>query len=464
MPPGLSPPSPLAPLSLTQLPSPDDLKQASATSPIDFTRDLLVQLPSRDGGEDPDLAAEIRRGLNTRRTRTPAPWRRKCKVTVETVGKTKKRDGESASSSSSSDSEEDEVGDDWFGVKEEEKRSVRVVAGQVPRRAATVLRRRLMGRGGRRPSVVPECEDGDERFNLELDDEDEGGAPLGTEPSTSTYSEGPLQHSPAASVDSLVTLDLPFLAQTGSFSSVSTSASRAQTPYSRTSFPALSTLPTLSEIRTFSSTSSSDAGTSIATSPQSGYNTPSRTLSIDDSAINGVKRSLSKSTFKSGKYQRMHLPNRPKFLEKKKHKLGKRVDRRLEEAAAFDHALEEALRAAGVWANEEEKVEVDVLMEHQRGFVLCHFPPFLPIHILTLFPSRRLVVFGLPKFSSAALLQPDPPEWTDVKLQPTPFTPHDHPCPPYWHWRDSEFMVDMSGDKDEEGMFFIFPFSCVFSV
>jgi len=345
--------------------------------PASSTPDDLLHFPSRDADEDPDIAAEIKKGLTTRRTRTPTPWRRKCKVHVETVGRPKKADGGSASSSSSSESDEDEVGDDWFGHKDDDGKGgfVRLSIGKVPRKAKTVLRRKFMGRYGKRPSVVPECENGDDRYGLELEDaveSEEGGAALGTEPSTSTYSSGPLQHSPAASVDSLVTLDLPFLATSGSFSSVSTSASRAQTPYSRTSFPALSTLPTLSEIRTFSSTSSSDAGTS-ATSPQSGYNTPSRTLSIDDSAINGVKRSLSKSTFKSGKYQRMHLPGRPKFLEKKKHKHRGRLDKSVEDAAAFDEAVAHALRLAGVLSDEEEKVEVDVLIEHQRGYVLSLF-------------------------------------------------------------------------------------------
>jgi len=61
-------------------------------------------------------------------------------------------------------------------------------------------------------------------------------------------------------------------------------------------------------------------------------------------------------------------------------------------------------------------------------------------------------VFGLPKFSSAALFQFDPSVWTNEQLKPSPYTPHDFPCRPYWNWRDREFMVDMGGDRDEEGI------------
>jgi hypothetical protein len=96
-------------------------------------------------------------------------------------------------------------------------------------------------------------------------------------------------------------------------------------------------------------------------------------------------------------------------------------------------------------------------------------------------------VFGLPKFSGNALFQADPPHWCDASFKyvrwlacsgslarslcfgfahrgkdssrlttfpvrrPSPFNPHTFPCKPYWVWRDSEFMIDMSGDKDEEG-------------
>ncbi|GAA6022611.1 hypothetical protein JCM11491_000700 [Sporobolomyces phaffii] len=97
--------------------------------------------------------------------------------------------------------------------------------------------------------------------------------------------------------------------------------------------------------------------------------------------------------------------------------------------AGIERAIFERLKVLGALVDETERVETDVLWEHQRG----------------------LLVFGLPKFSSAALFQFDPSVWTDDTLRSSPYTPHDFPCRPYWRWRDQEFMVDMGGDRDEEG-------------
>ncbi|GAA6039593.1 hypothetical protein JCM8097_002202 [Rhodosporidiobolus ruineniae] len=324
--------------------------------------------------------------------------------------------------------EEDEVDDDWFQVQDDEeaRRFVRLSIGKVPRRAGTMIKRRIRGRGGKKvPAVVIEEDGGEARFELE-EEEDEGGAPFGTEPSRSTFTDEPFQASPTSSADSLVTLDLPMRPTAGG-GSTTPSSSRSQTPYNRSPFTPLTTLPTLSELRSFDSTSSSSPSTSVR-SP-SPADTPTRTLSIDGSARPGVKRTTSRSTFKgSQQHHRLHLPGRPRFSMRRKKPAG-RVDSTLENSAAFDAAVAQALKKAGVIGEEQEKVETDVLYEHQRG----------------------IVVFGIPKFSSAALLQVDPSEWCDASLKPSPFSPHDYPCPPYWHWRDSEFMVDMSGDKDEEG-------------
>ncbi|GAA5873220.1 hypothetical protein JCM16303_001056 [Sporobolomyces ruberrimus] len=100
-----------------------------------------------------------------------------------------------------------------------------------------------------------------------------------------------------------------------------------------------------------------------------------------------------------------------------------------EETQGIDREIVERLKVLGALVEEEERVESDILWEHQRG----------------------LLVFGLPKFSSAALFQFDPSVWTDEKFKTSPYTPRDFPCRPYWRWRDSEFMVDMGGDRDEEG-------------
>ncbi|GAA5975755.1 hypothetical protein JCM5350_000721 [Sporobolomyces pararoseus] len=95
----------------------------------------------------------------------------------------------------------------------------------------------------------------------------------------------------------------------------------------------------------------------------------------------------------------------------------------------IERAIVERLKVLGALVEEEEKIQTDILWEHQRG----------------------LLVFGLPKFSSAALFQFDPQVWTNGHLKPSPFTPHDFPCKPYWKWLDQEFMVDIGGDVDEEG-------------
>ncbi|GAA5835452.1 hypothetical protein JCM11251_005238 [Rhodosporidiobolus azoricus] len=334
--------------------------------------------------------------------------------------------------------EEDEVDDDWFGVKAVDPAEGIVRIGmKVPRRAGTMIKRtirggrhHLRGKSGRKiPAIVVEEDADAERFELE---EDEGGAPFGTEHSVSTFTDGPLQASPTESMDSLLTIDLPFSLPSGPGVPSSSSSSQLQLPYGRSSgappFATLSTLPTLSELRSFDSTSSSSP--SVSANSRSGGDTPTRMLSIDDGPpMPGVKRTTSRSTFRSGGHRhRLHLPGRPKFSMRKK------TTPDMENAGATPAAgltddLTKALLEAGVVQLEEEKVEVDVLYEHQRG----------------------LVVFGIPRFSSAALLQIDPSEWCDSSLRPSPFNPHDHPCPPYWLWRDSEFMVCMSGDVDEEG-------------
>ncbi|GAA6064454.1 hypothetical protein JCM10212_004438 [Sporobolomyces blumeae] len=107
-----------------------------------------------------------------------------------------------------------------------------------------------------------------------------------------------------------------------------------------------------------------------------------------------------------------------------------------DEEKEIEGELLKKLKDLGAIVEERDQVETDVLWEHQRG----------------------LVIFGLPKFSSAALFQFDPAVWTDDTLRPSPFTPRDYPCRPYWNWRDQEFMVDMGGDKDEEGWSYAFFF------
>ncbi|GAA6001564.1 hypothetical protein JCM10207_006725 [Rhodosporidiobolus poonsookiae] len=387
-----------------------------------------LQLPASEPTVDPDLSAAVGRHLNNKRS-SLRPGRNKPRVEVLGIEDDKVERKHTRES-------DYEVDDDWFGAPKEDDGGVKVSFGKVPKRVSTVLRRRLGGTGRKKtlPVVVVEVDeqDGDDRYDLEADPAgtiacvEAGGAPFGERTSSATtWTDGPLHGSPSQSSESLVSLELPFSAGT---SASGTSTPSRQNPYRQIppQFTALSTLPTLSEMRTLDSTSSSSPGTSIRSPSPSG--TPTRTLSIDGRRPQ-PKRSSSLSHFRANSLRHsIHFPGRSKFLPKKK-KAAKPEHQHSHHPLAFDEQVTRALREAGVLQEEEEKVEVDVLWEHQRG----------------------LVVFGLPKFSAAALLQVDPPEWCDASLQPSPFTPSDYPCPPYWHWRDSEFLVDMSGDKDEEG-------------
>ncbi|CAG8458571.1 hypothetical protein RhiirA5_405733 [Rhizophagus irregularis] len=66
--------------------------------------------------------------------------------------------------------------------------------------------------------------------------------------------------------------------------------------------------------------------------------------------------------------------------------------------------------------------------------------------------QRGLFVFGLPKFSSKALNQIDPHTWTDKNQKYSPMDIHNYQLPdPTWEWVHKEWMIDMSGDIDEEG-------------
>ncbi|SGY70028.1 BQ5605_C004g03093 [Microbotryum silenes-dioicae] len=95
-----------------------------------------------------------------------------------------------------------------------------------------------------------------------------------------------------------------------------------------------------------------------------------------------------------------------------------------------DSAFAKALAAIAGGEREEEKIEVMVLYENQRG----------------------LVVFGLPRFSSGALFQLDPSSFQNSRLRNSPYTRHEFGLPtPQWNWLDPDWMVDMGGDVDEHG-------------
>ncbi|GAA6009890.1 uncharacterized protein JCM10292_002429 [Rhodotorula paludigena] len=370
-------------------------------------------LPLVQEADDAALAEEAARHLASVRSAHLTKHRGKHAPQTEVIG-------ESAALTAAVKEEQDEVDDDWFQLPDElKRRTVRLRIGNVPKKAGNRILKTVRRKGRRgAPDIVVEA-DPDEAFEAE---DDHDARPEGTtDPSGSSFfGDTPLHASPNASAESL---ELPPVARTSSRVS--------NTSTFRPGFSQLTALPTLSELRTVDSASSSSPSGSVYSPPPA--DTPTRTLTIDDSFTAGAlpRRDtlLSMKNLKRQKH-RMHLPGR-KHLPGQKKRAAAAAEKQALAAGDvdLDEAVARALKERGILADEDVKVECDVLYEHQRG----------------------LVVFGLPRFSSNALFQVDPPQWCDEALRPSPFTPHNYPCPPYWRWRDSEFMVDMGGDKDEEG-------------
>ncbi|KAL1920024.1 uncharacterized protein VTP21DRAFT_1170 [Calcarisporiella thermophila] len=66
--------------------------------------------------------------------------------------------------------------------------------------------------------------------------------------------------------------------------------------------------------------------------------------------------------------------------------------------------------------------------------------------------QRGAYLFGVPKFSSKSLIQIDPPPWSDRDLNYSPMDIHNYQLPdPTWEWVHKQWLVDMSGDVDEDG-------------
>lgn len=66
--------------------------------------------------------------------------------------------------------------------------------------------------------------------------------------------------------------------------------------------------------------------------------------------------------------------------------------------------------------------------------------------------QRGAFFFGTPKFSSKSLLPVDPDEWTDPKFQTSAMDTSDYELPdPSWEWVHKTWLVDMTGDVDEDG-------------
>ncbi|GAA5938171.1 hypothetical protein JCM1841_001140 [Sporobolomyces salmonicolor] len=383
-----------------------------------------VRLPAQDDEEDA-LSAASRHVANAKTTRQLhlGKKRRSSKTKMEILSEVlygEQRMGE-----------EEQVGDDWFGVQDDDeaRRFVRLNIKRVSTRAGHKFRkkvRRGKNRGGGEEApdtIVEEDEDREQDDEGYRVGEAEGGAPLRRQQSSSVYSFTPLPESAADSTDTLSTANV---ATTDSpHSSRPTSPSRS--PY--TPLSPRATLPTLSEHHLPDSRRSASPDSLRSPSPDQPL---ARTLTLDESVPPASRRDTRSSFRHASRRHHLHLKKRSKELQNllaKRGAPGARVDSTLGENEVVAPEIAQALKDAGVVVDEEEKVATDVLWEHQRG----------------------LVVFGLPRFSSAALLQFDPAIWCDGSFRESPFTPHDYPCPPYWIWRDSEFLIDMGGDKDEEG-------------
>ncbi|KAG0294156.1 hypothetical protein BGZ96_001674 [Linnemannia gamsii] len=66
--------------------------------------------------------------------------------------------------------------------------------------------------------------------------------------------------------------------------------------------------------------------------------------------------------------------------------------------------------------------------------------------------QRGAFFFGTPKFSSNTLLPVDPDEWTDQKFQTSVMDTSHYELPdPSWEWVHKSWLVDMTGDVDEDG-------------
>ena len=93
---------------------------------------------------------------------------------------------------------------------------------------------------------------------------------------------------------------------------------------------------------------------------------------------------------------------------------------------------------------EPKDTAIDMLYENQRGAFFC----------------------GLPLFSSASLLNFDPPAWLNGEGKPSPVNVNDAQLPDgshEWQWAWPSWFVDMSTDVDEEGWQYSFMFQNKFA-
>lgn len=111
----------------------------------------------------------------------------------------------------------------------------------------------------------------------------------------------------------------------------------------------------------------------------------------------------------------------------------------LEDSAPIDLAVDQDAGEVRVPRPQPSAPEsaIDILWENQRGAWMC----------------------GLPVFSSASLLQFDPPAWLNGHGKPSAVDVTNAQTPdPTWQWAWPTWYVDMSQDVDEEGWQYSFMF------
>lgn len=275
------------------------------------------------------------------------------------------RDGSGRKEKPPDSSDEEEVGDDWFRLPDANER-IGLRIGKIPRRAGMRIRKTIRRvREGRFTSDLVFEDDEDEPKLAALkahdakkgDEVDVGGAVLSAVPSTSgatAFYDSPEE----GSSDSLVSVDIPLPSRS------QISFSRLSQTSSRPGFAPLAQLPTLTELQSRDSAASSSPPESTYSSPLS--EAPTRTLTIDD-CIDGVSRRDSRLAGRFLRQRHRHFPGR-RHLHSQKKRTAK-FDTHIGESAELDLSIAKALKEAGVIQEEEDKVECDVLWEHQRGFV-----------------------------------------------------------------------------------------------
>lgn len=249
----------------------------------------------------------------------------------------------------------DAVGDDFFEEKQDARRGPRVqlaIAGVQDRAGKTVkMIQRLRGSRNHEAVLEPEAD-----IDISEDELDEPATRTTTRESNDVYGAQGISfsESPTGSADSLTSAATSTsaglrsdLESPGLVSNVSGFDQLARAP----------TLPTLTE-----HPSRQNPASSFRAAPR--RDPQSRTLTIgDDEDDEGGASSRNRRT----RLSKMNPRELNKSIARRRHRQSRRPGQKVDHDGSA--ALEQALLEAGVVKHEKERYEVDVLYEHQRGYV-----------------------------------------------------------------------------------------------